>query len=391
MMDASIAADLLTHLRGQQESMVQRLTQYASLETPSADPVCQQPMFDLIAEDLRAIGFHCEHFPGHTSGGQMLAESKQYQQGMPLQLLLGHCDTVWPHGTLAEMPIHQEDGCLYGPGVYDMKAGLLQAIFALTALRELKLQPEVSPIMFINSDEEIGSAESVRLIKHWARAVDRAFVLEPALEPGGRLKTSRKGVGRFTITITGKASHAGLAPEKGISAIVEASHLIQTLFAMNDPQRGVSVNVGNIVGGTRPNVVAAKCELVIDVRVVNQADAKAIEQAIGELQPTLPGAQLEVSGDIGRPPMEATPGNRKIWQRAEEAAGWLDLPIEEGAAGGGSDGNFTSLYTPTLDGMGAVGDGAHALNEHVVISKMPERAALLACLLMGAPIQTSAS
>ena len=284
------------------------------------------------------------------------------------------------------MPVEIREGRLHGPGVYDMKGGLVQAIYALTALHQLGLTPDVAPIFFINSDEEIGSGESVDAIRKLAAMVNRAFVMEPSLEPGSRLKTSRKGVGRFYLTVQGKASHAGLAPEKGVSAILEISNVIQILFALNDPERGISVNVGKVQGGTQPNVIAAECRIEVDVRVKTKQDAEWIESQILSIKPTLKDAKLEIKGRIGRPPMESTPGNRDLWQRAVEAADVLDISIEEGAAGGGSDGNWTSLSTPTLDGLGAVGDGAHALNEHLVIDKMVERSALLACLLMSPPL-----
>jgi glutamate carboxypeptidase len=238
----------------------------------------------------------------------------------------------------------------------------------------------------INSDEEIGSFESGDLIRRLARIVDRTMVMEPSLGLSGRLKTTRKGVGRFVITVAGRAAHAGLDPEKGVSAILELSHVVQTLFALNDPQRGITVNVGTIDGGMRPNVVAPESRAEVDVRVRTQQDADEIERAIHSIEPTVPETELEITGHIGRPPLEPTPGNRKFWQRAVEAAQSLGIEVEEAAAGGGSDGNWTSLYTPTLDGLGAVGDGAHALNEHVLEEKMPERAALLACLLLGQPL-----
>ncbi len=281
---------------------------------------------------------------------------------------------------------NRRDGCLHGPGVYDMKGGLVQAIFALAALRELGMQPSVTPVFFMNSDEEIGSHESADPIRRLARVVDRAMIMEPSLGPTGQLKTARKGVGRFVITVIGKAAHAGLDPEKGISAILELSHVVQALFALNDPERGITVNVGTIDGGMRPNVVAPQSRAEVDVRVRTHQDAAMIESAIHALEPTIPGTELKIEGRIGRPPLEPTPRNRKLWHRAQEAADALGIELEEGAAGGGSDGNWTSLYTSTLDGLGAVGDGAHALNEHVVEEKMPERAALLACLILGEAI-----
>ena len=362
------------------------LQQAALLESPSQLPETQRPVLELFATALKDIGFRCRHLSGNSSGGQLLAIPGNKPKRVPQQLLLGHVDTVWPLGTLEKMPVESRDGRLHGPGVYDMKGGLVQAIFALSALRELGMQPSVFPIFFMNSDEEIGSHDSATHIIRLAKIVDRAFVMEPSLGGYGKLKTTRKGVGRFVITVSGRAAHAGLDPEKGISAILELSHVVQTLFAMNDSDRGITVNVGTIDGGMRPNVVAPESRAEVDVRVPTQRDAERIEKAIHGIVATVPGTELTVEGHIGRPPLEPTPRNRKLWERAIAAADSLGIPLTEGAAGGGSDGNWTSLHTATLDGLGAVGDGAHAVVEHVVEEKMPERAALLACLLLGEPV-----
>jgi glutamate carboxypeptidase len=267
-----------------------------------------------------------------------------------------------------------------------MKGGIVQAIFALDALRELGMQPSVTPLLFLNSDEETGSKASAGKIRRLARIVDRALVLEPSLGAVGQLKTSRKGVGRYRITVLGKAAHAGLDPEKGVSAILELTHVIQALFAMNDPIRGITVNVGTIDGGLRPNVVAPESRAEVDVRVRTQHDADAIDRAIRAIQPTVPGTALRIEGGIGRPPLEPNARNRSLWDRALASSSLLGFDLQEGSAGGGSDGNWTSLYTPTLDGLGAVGDGAHAAHEHVVEELMPQRAALLACMILEGPL-----
>jgi glutamate carboxypeptidase len=382
----AIAGKVLDFLESKRDEMVRMLTKCALLESPSEVPASQEAVFDLLSTELSRLDYRCNRLAGQKSGGQLLAVPREYKQRLPRQLLLGHCDTVWPLGTLEKMPVESDDGRLHGPGVYDMKGGLVQAVFALAALRDLGMEPSVTPVFFINSDEEIGSFESAEHIRQLAHAVDRAMVMEPSLGPAGQLKTTRKGVGRFVITVVGRAAHAGLDPEKGISAILELSHVVQSLFALNDPNRGITVNVGTIDGGMRPNVVAPESRAEVDVRVRTKEDATMIEQAIHSMEPTVPGTELLITGHIGRPPLEKTPGNQKMWYRAVDAAEALGINIDEGAAGGGSDGNWTSLHTPTLDGLGAVGDGAHALTEHVIVEKMPERAALLACLLMGEPI-----
>ena len=373
---------ILDFLRSRQDEMIRLLTAMVKAESPSHDVASQAPVQELICNALIERGYQIRRISGTNTGGQILASPQGRVSGQPVQVIVGHCDTVWPIGTLDEMPVHLTDGKLHGPGVYDMKAGLVQAIFAIEALRAMGESPSVAPVFFINSDEEIGSGESIQNIFRLARIADRAFVVEPGLGPSGRLKTARKGVGRFEVRVVGRASHAGLAPHEGISAILELSHVVQSLFALNDADKGITVNVGTIDGGSRPNVVAAEASATADVRVVTHEDARHIEQAIYGLQSAVPGTQLEISGRVGRPPMEKTPGNQRLWQLAQEAAEEMKIPIEEGTAGGGSDGNFTSLHTPTLDGIGAVGDGAHALTEFVHVDKMPERAALLARLLL---------
>lgn len=388
-MDRSRPQEILTWLRDHHHEMVRFLEQLACAESPSAVPEAQQPILKLLAEALTGLGYRVRHIPGRHTGGHLLAAHKDRLRHRPVQLLLGHCDTVWPLGTLKDMPVVIDNGVMKGPGVYDMKAGLAQLIFALRALRELELAPAVTPVVFINSDEEIGSRESTPYIRTLARIADRALVLEPSLGLSGRLKTARKGVGRFTVRIKGKAAHAGLDPQAGASAILELSHVIQRLFALNDVERGITVNVGVIDGGLSPNVVAPESSATVDVRIVSHEDGENIQGRILSLAPVTHGVTLAIEGRIGRPPMERTPGNQALWKVAREAAQQLDLELGEGIAGGGSDGNTTSLYTPTLDGLGAVGDGAHARHEFVYLDKMVERSALLALLLLAPPLKVN--
>jgi glutamate carboxypeptidase len=240
-------------------------------------------------------------------------------------------------------------------------------------------------VVLVNADEEIGSRTSEAHIRALAGSAERVLVMEPAYGTRGHLKTARKGIGSFTLTVRGVASHAGLDPEAGVSAIRELSHQIEALFALNDPERGITVNVGTIDGGMRPNVVAPLAVAQIEARVTTAADAREIEDAITGLRPTRDRITIEVTGGFRRPPMERTEANRRLWRRAREAAERLGIPVEQAQVGGASDGNFTSPLTATLDGLGAVGDGAHADHEHVVIDAMPARAALLAALLMTPP------
>ena len=384
-MSESLAASLLAYLSDRQDAMVALVNQFARSESPSLDPSAQQEILTLLTEAMVARGFRARRTRGRTSGGSLLSMPADRTRGRPFQVMLGHCDTVWPIGTLETMRLEIKDGRLHGPGTFDMKAGIVQGLFAIDALREVGQALSVTPVFFINSDEEIGSRDSTHQIRLIARGAERVFVLEPAMGARGALKTARKGLGRFTITVRGQAAHAGLEPGKGASAILELSLVIQQLFALNDIDGGVSVNVGTIDGGIRPNVVAPESTAVADVRVPTFKDAERVSAAIHGLTPQTPGTTIEVDGSFGRPPMERTPGNQALFEEAKAAARALDIEIEEASAGGGSDGNTTSLFAPTLDGLGAVGEGAHAPHEHLLVDRMVERSALLACLLARPP------
>jgi glutamate carboxypeptidase len=362
------------------------LERLVSAESPSQDPSSQAVVQAALTEELQANGFRVRQVPGRETGGHLLAVPRNRTRGKPLQALIGHCDTVWPRGTLSSMPITIRAGRMTGPGIYDMKGGLVLMIFALRALAQLGLDPEVLPVVFVNSDEEIGSGESRRTVERLSKIADRVLVLEPALGEVGALKTARKGVGQFTIRVSGKAAHAGLEPSKGVSAILELSHVVQKLFALNDPDSGITVNVGTIDGGMRPNVVAPESTADVDVRVLTTQQARQVEAAIRSLAPVTPGAVLTVEGDVDIPPLERTPRNRLLWRRAQAIAKEIDLDLEECLAGGGSDGNVASLFAPTLDGLGPVGAGAHATHEFIQLDSMVERGALLALLLLEPPL-----
>jgi glutamate carboxypeptidase len=380
------ARQLLTTLGQQQGAMLQLLERLTLLESPSSDADTQLPVQKVIVGELEKLGYRAITLSGRSTGGALFASPARRTRHQPLQLLLGHYDTVWPVGTLREMPFEVDGNIVRGPGVFDMKGGIVQIVFALQALAAIGARPTVTPVILLNSDEEIGSRESTRHIRRLARIADRALVLEPSMGPEGAIKTTRKGVGRFTVRARGKAAHAGLDPEAGASAILELSHVIQKLFGLNDPQRGVSVNVGTIDGGIRPNVIAPESTAVIDVRVQSQADADRVSDAIKSIKPETPGVELEIDGFIGRPPLEPTPANTALWQLARELGEALGLELQDGLAGGGSDGSTASQYTATLDGLGPVGDGAHARHEHLLIDRTVERAALLAMLLLQPPL-----
>lgn len=372
---------LFDHLSQQRESMVALLSDLVAAESPSDVPETQAGPLRILREQFERLGYDVRHTPGERTGGYLIARHPA-AGARPRQLLLGHCDTVWPVGTLAEMPLEIDGDILRGPGSFDMKGGLVQGIFALRALHELGLDPPQAPVFLVNTDEEIGSIESRPTIERLARESARALVLESSAGPAGKLKTARKGVGDFEIVVRGRAAHAGLEPEKGVSAILGMARVVTALAELNDYPRGVSVSAGLIRGGSRSNVIPAECRVVVDVRANTIADAEQLERDIRALTPGLEGATIEIAGGFDRPPLERTPRNAALWELTREIGATMGLALEETAVGGGSDGNLTSPFTATLDGLGPVGDGAHARHEHVIISKMVERSALLAALLM---------
>ena len=388
MSDVSARAQsILEYLAGQRDAMVEMLVSLASKESPSDVVASQAAVQSELCEALSELGFRVRHISGRETGGHLFAVPERRERGRPAQLLIGHSDTVWPLGTLESMPVVVENGTVRGPGTFDMKAGIVQGLFALRALRDLGHQPPATPIWFINSDEETGSPESKRYVRLIAKHVVRTFVLEPALGPDGHLKTARKGVGRFKVRIHGKAAHSGLDPTGGASAIHELMHVVQRLHALTDLERGVTVNVGVVRGGTRANVIAAGAEAEVDVRIVSASDGEAIAKGIRGLEPLTPGTSIEIEGGIQIPPLERTARNRLLWRAAIEAGSRLGIDLDEDISGGGSDGNTTSQFTATLDGLGPRGDGAHARHEHVEIEGLVERAALLAELLMS-PVES---
>lgn len=372
---------LVSLLRAREREMVELLVQLAATETPTDVPASHAPARELLVSRWESLGYQVRNIVGRSTGDHLLFQPAGRSRKRPIQIMIGHLDTVWPIGTLARMPIVETDGILKGPGVFDMKGGLVQMLFAVEALQAMGVDMPATPVAFVNSDEEVGSPESRPHVRRLAKAAARAFILEPCFGPEGLLKTARKGVGRFHITIHGRASHAGLDPEAGVSSILELSHVIQALHAMNDLERGLSVNVGVIEGGTRANVVAAESRAQVDVRALTVEDAQQVSVAIRGLQPVVSGVRLEVTGGFEVPPLERTPRNRVLWHQAESLGREIGIELGEVTAGGGSDGNTTSQYTATLDGLGPRGDGAHADREHVVVESLVERTALLAGLL----------
>lgn len=376
------AAKLLNFLQSGKEEFISFLEHLVSIETPSTLPESMEPAFEFLCKAYSEIGYRSIKIPGSSSGGQLFLQPKNRSRDKPVQLLLGHCDTVWPEGTLPNMPFVRNKNFISGPGIYDMKAGLANTFFALKAISHIGEKPPATPLVFINSDEELSSEDSLKNIIRLAKCSRRVFVMEPSLGTDGKIKTERKGVGHFEITVKGKSAHAGLDPESGASAILGLSQVVQQLFALNNPDIGTTVNVGTIQGGQRSNVIAAMSKATVDVRVRTKEDGQRIEKAIRRLEPGIPGIELEIDGGMERPPMRKTKENRKLWMQAKTAAAELEMELQEGFSGGASDGNYTNLYAPTIDGLGAVGEGAHAAHERIYTDETIKRCALLSLLIL---------
>ncbi|HSC73101.1 MAG TPA: M20 family metallopeptidase [Gaiellaceae bacterium] len=377
------AAELLAWLEEHELDFVRLVERLARTESPSLDASAQAAVFAALATELESVGYRVRRVDRPRAGPHLYARPASRCRHAPFQLVVGHMDTVWPVGTLRQMPVYREGDILFGPGTCDMKAGLAQLVFAVKALDACRLVPTVTPIVVINADEEIGSPTSERMIERFARLAERAFVLEAGDGPDGRLKIARKGVGRYELKVRGRASHAGTSFDEGVSAVLELSHQVQRLFALNDPRHGVTVNVGTVDGGMRPNVVAPEASAEIGVRVPTARAARDLDRSLRSLRPVLRGSMLELSGGIGRPPMEATPRNRALFAVAQRLGRDVGLSlVDAGLVGGGSDANTTSRYTATLDGLGPIGDGDHATHEHIRVRATTQRTALLALLLL---------
>lgn len=382
----ALPEQILEFVRSQKAQLINVLGRLVAAESPSSHPETHDAVRLVLCSALHDLDYETRLVRHGSAERHVYARPRMRRKSARNQLVIGHYDTVWPIGTTNERPFTVEENIARGPGVFDMKGGLAQMLIALDAIRHFGIEIPLTPVLFINADEEIGSRTSTHYVRRLARHAKRAFVLEPAMGEQGLIKTERKGIGRFTVTVYGKAAHAGLDPEAGASAILELSHVIQKLFALNDPGRGISVNVGTINGGIQPNVIAPHSTAAVDVRVPTVADGQAIEKAIKSIQPITANVRVHIEGRIGRPSMEATPRNTRLWQEARTLGHALGLDLQQGRAGGASDGNTTSQYTATLDGLGAVGDGAHAEREFLYIDRTLDRAALLTLLLMAPDI-----
>lgn len=359
--------------------LLERLERYVRLESPSTDKSAVDRLAAAVAEEAEALDGQPEFHRQNEAGDHLVV--RWSHPGQRSALLLTHLDTVHPVGTLQKMGLVRDGRRMIGPGVFDMKASVAMALTALQALWELKGGPGRSVTLLCTSDEEVGSGSSRALIEDLARGHEVVFCLEPALSDGA-LKTKRKGIGIFEIEVLGRPAHAGVSPEKGVNAIVEMGRQIGRVEQLQDQELGISVNVGTIRGGTRSNVVPERCTVKVDVRIPTPEHADKLAHAIQGLAPTVEGAEIRVRGGWNRPPMPRTPAIGEAFQQARAIASELGFELGEGSTGGGSDANFVApLGIPLLDGLGAIGGGAHSQEEFVWIDSLPRRTALLAGLI----------
>ncbi|MFZ1146538.1 MAG: M20 family metallopeptidase [Bryobacteraceae bacterium] len=377
---------ILRQVKGYQAEIVELIGRFVECESPSDDRAAVDRFVDLVGDTLAPVA-RLKTIPGGRFGRHLVAEMKLPGRRKSGQILaLGHTDTVWPLGTLCTMPFRRFRGRLWGPGVLDMKAGIAFFVFAARALRELDLPVPSRVLLQLNSDEEVGSGSSRALTEENARRSHAVLVLEPGTGLEGKLKTARKGVGAFTVTVRGRASHAGVDFEAGASAVLELARQIDTIARFTRIERGITVNAGVIAGGTRSNVVAAEARAEVDIRVARLRDAAMLERKFRKLRPFDRRCTIAVTGGLNRPPLERSAGVRRLFRTARKLALELGIELEESATGGGSDGNFSAaLGVPTLDGLGAVGEGPHAAHESILINRIADRTALLAKLLLERP------
>jgi glutamate carboxypeptidase len=375
---------ILSLARKKQKDLIAFLRELVECESPSDDPQSIErfaSLFELRTRDLT----RCRRF----NGGKHFGPHLQCQFDLPGParksgqiLALGHSDTVYPMGTLSRMPFKLAKGRLWGPGVLDMKGGVAMFVFAMRVLRELDIPVKRRVVLQLNSDEEVGSESSRPLTEKEAIQSDAVLVLEPGQGLEGAAKTARKGIGDYRVTVHGQAAHSGVDFGKGASAVVELARQIDKIAGFTDVKTGVTVNPGVISGGSRANVVAEYATSEVDIRVPRMKDFQALERKFRSLKVIDKRCRLEVEGGLNRPPMERTRAIVNLYQKARTIAEGLGVQLEERATGGGSDGNFTAaLGVATLDGIGAVGEGAHSSGESILVDRIPDRVALLAHLV----------
>jgi glutamate carboxypeptidase len=374
----------LRYFEDRQQSLVETIREFVEIESPSDNKLAGDRMGALLAGRFEALGGRARVHRAEEFADNLQINFPGREKIKPV-LLLGHFDTVYPMGTLATMPCRVADGRLHGPGVLDMKSGIALMLSAIEALKTWHSGLPRPITVLLVSDEEVGSSSSRKITEALARESAAVFVLEPAAGTNGAVKTARKGVGDYTLTVKGVAAHAGLDPGKGHSAILELARQITAVAKLNDLKRGISINPGVIRGGTRTNVIAAEATVEIDVRIKLAKQAATLDRKFRSLKPFDKHCSLSVEGGVNRLPMERNAGVAALYKKAQAVAKQITWKLEEAAVGGGSDGNFTAgIGIPTLDGMGGVGQGAHAVHEHIVISELPRRALLLAGMIESA-------
>jgi glutamate carboxypeptidase len=367
--------EILKYLMEHKQEMIQDLKSFVERESPSTDKTLLDSFSEFLVDyATTTTGASAEVISTPDHGNHVRFQWGNFSGQRPI-LLLAHFDTVWSSGTIEQMPCVIENEKITGPGVFDMKGGLVQGLWAIKALRTVT-DSQRPIVLLCTSDEEIGSPSSRKLIEGEAKRASAVLVLEPSLD--GALKTARKGVSNFSIEVTGKAAHAGLNPDLGISAIDELSRIVQILHAQSNRETGTTVNVGIISGGSRSNIIAPEAYAQVDTRSITRSEAERMVAFIQNLQPYHPEARIKVSGGINRLPMECTDQVTKLFQSARSLANEMGFDVDQAMAGGGSDGSFcAALNVPVLDGLGAVGGGAHATDEYLDLSKMVYRAALV--------------
>ena len=382
-MNTPSPSEQLRYFRQQQATILDTIEQLVTLESPSDVKAAVDRLSTVLASRFGELGGKVKVHPAEKFGNHLQVDFLGKASSRKPILLLGHMDTVYPIGIISKMPFRMRKGRIFGPGVFDMKAGIALALHAIEAVllwNGGKLPRPVTVLLV--SDEEIGSPSSRAITEKLARQASAVLVLEPAAGRNGAVKTGRKGIGEYTLHVTGVAAHAGLDFEKGHSAVVELSRQILRLSEMVDPKRGTTINAGKISGGSRTNVVPSEASAVIDVRVSTKKDADKLHRELMSLRAFDPKCKIKVRGSMNRPPMERTAETVALYKKAREVSKKLGWELDEASVGGGSDGNFTSaLGIPTLDGLGAVGEGAHAAHESIIVSELPKRAALLATLI----------
>ncbi|HXT86505.1 MAG TPA: M20 family metallopeptidase [Verrucomicrobiae bacterium] len=377
------ARELYLWLKKKEAPTLKLLKRFVEMESFTYEKAAVDAFAAAVAAEWKSRGASAQILPNRECGAHVRAEIDLSPKGARAKqiMVLGHMDTVYPSGTLAKMPFRMANGYAHGPGTFDMKGGLVMALVAVDALQAKKI-PAAKIVFLWTADEETGSKHSRKIIEREARKSRAVFVLEPSFGPDGCAKTRRKGVGEAEIIVTGRSAHAGIAPEAGVNAVHELALQITRLLEWSDPRRGITIQSNVIEGGTASNVVPERARALVDVRVARLDDMSMINKKLRTLKPVSEGAEVKVTGGVNRPPMERTAKIAELFGRAQKIAEEIGFHLGEASTGGGSDGNFTAaLGIPTLDGLGAVGDGAHSPSEHIRISALSQRAALLAGLL----------